>query len=83
MMAKTTEVLNIRKFDKTQGNPVDHFTVLITLKNGKEVTINEAKLIKVIVETGLLVIAGDGWTKVYPIDGIEHYEFVEHKEVSP
>ena len=80
-MGKNTKAADIKNLDETQRNPVDHFTVSVFPKSGKEVTINEAKSITVNVQAGLLVIAGDGWTKVYPIHGIEHYEFIEHREV--
>jgi len=81
-MGKNIQVASNINPDKKQEKLVDHFTVSIFLKSSKEeVTIRDAKLITINAQAGLLVITGDGWTKVYPILNIEHYEFTEHREV--
>ena len=77
---KNKKAANIRGIEKPE-NPVTHFTVSIFLKNGQDAKIEDVLLIEVNAQAGLLVITGMGWTKVYPIPNILHYEFTEHREV--
>ena len=74
---KQNRVINIKS---KQEDKISHFTVSIFLKGGKEVIIEDVKVIEVNAQAGLLIIAGKGWVKVYPISNVEHYEWIEHRE---
>ena len=74
------KVINIRGIEKPPENPIIHFTVSIFLKNDKEINIEKVLAIEVNAQADLLIIAGMGWTKVYPIVNIEHYGFTEHRQ---
>ena len=77
-MAETGNVIPLKSLE----NPITHFTVSVFLKNDKEIRLENVQMIEVNAPAGLLVISGKGWTKAYPILNIEHYEFIEHREVS-
>ena len=77
---KNRKVVNIKDIEKPRENPITHFTVSVFLKSGKEITIKDVLLIEVNAAADLIVVMGKGWTKVYPISNLEHYEFIEHRE---